>query len=1040
MQPNHRIHALALALLLVLPMFSMTASGSASHIETLPERLPLGRADHAMVAAPDAFYVFGGGRHDGGHRALNDIVRIDRGTYAVTTLPVTLPTARSYISAVWAENAAYIFGGCNDGSQCRQAPTREIVKFDPSTNTASVVALLPTARVASSAVWTGQFAYIFGGDSCGPHGPCKLNDIVRFDPATGSVQRMNARLPMGLLSSSAVWDGQHAYLFGGHVNGGPTNQILRYDPVADKVVALATTLPTALYWTSAAMLFNKVYVIGGYDTGRSRAIHEFDPQTGAVHPALTLVLPTGRYATASASSGQEILIAGGHDGTFQSEILRLYGPTVIRSRDSALPDLPPGAPGVTTLNGTFAPLETISFRMDMAGMAWKSGRAGASYELRFDATVVGVAPAAWKPLGDEVVGEVSWGSARAPLLASDFIVTPQGTTFALKPVIIPAHAVNLGDNAVSLRVGLDPTKPRWSVAPRLAVMELAAAPVVLVHGWTKDADWEPADMGEAYWREAARTNLKQAAVAQYGRDPWAWLGPTEAAMPAFPYDPKQHIDKSARQLGVFIREQQVSLGYTGKVSLVAHSMGGLVSRSLIEVNHGADLAHALVTIGTPHLGARAAQVHTYLVEAKSFTTYYETDDGDRLRGWGGWKDWYSLGAKRRSDRQEVIADFMLFPVDENPYLTALERSFGTTDVPYFLAAGRRYVNFPSDDVVHARSATMDYTRRACWQVYHRPHAPALDVLHNVLPEDVEIAADAMAFMTSAVPFPTCASSLSAPQMGEETNLASGQGWRANVAGALRAGESTTLVRTIEIGVGPAAEFELAVPTSDEPASARMRLVSPEGVAWTVETASGQGGLGEDLPFSDHVLQRIRIPAPTPGTWRVEAERIGDLTAEVVVVSTATVASDMRIWSASPTVVVPLGAVATLAVDLRKDAHGVSGAEVIARIQDPERPDPTTVRLFDDGLHGDGMPEDGVYAGQYHQADREVAPEGILAPGVHTVIVSAQRSFDGQVYYDEFHTALQFHAPVPCLHEAARAVQGGPSVTDVRCGEAVTTRV
>ncbi len=79
----------------------------------------------------------------------------------------------------------------------------------------------------------------------------------------------------------------------------------------------------------------------------------------------------------------------------------------------------------------------------------------------------------------------------------------------------------------------------------------------------------------------------------------------------FAYDWRQSNTQSGRQLGVAIQgflNQAGALPYVreDKVDIVAHSMGGLVSRAYIQGSQYMDNVRRLITLGTPHLGAPEA--------------------------------------------------------------------------------------------------------------------------------------------------------------------------------------------------------------------------------------------------------------------------------------------------------------------------------------------------------------------------------------------------------------------------------------------------
>ncbi|MEA3166197.1 MAG: hypothetical protein QOJ26_1066 [Thermoplasmata archaeon] len=203
-------------------------------------------------------------------------------------------------------------------------------------------ATLEPARAYAPAVWDGEgHAYLFGG--LGP-GNLLLDQIVKYTPATDQAEVMAARLPVAVYGASAVWDGEgHAYVFGGRTTMEPqpapvvpvvdarqTNQILRYTPATDTLEVMPAVLPTPRYlmaaiWDGAG----HAYLFGGYDSAHLATVVEYTPATAAV-TTLDTALPGPLSHLAAVSDGQgNAYIFGGYEGSgrFSDEVLRFDGAT-----------------------------------------------------------------------------------------------------------------------------------------------------------------------------------------------------------------------------------------------------------------------------------------------------------------------------------------------------------------------------------------------------------------------------------------------------------------------------------------------------------------------------------------------------------------------------------------------------------------------------------------------------------------------------------------------------------------------------------------
>lgn len=122
--------------------------------------------------------------------------------------------------------------------------------------------------------------------------------------------------------------------------------------------------------------------------------------------------------------------------------------------------------------------------------------------------------------------------------------------------------------------------------------------LLLVHGWTA----RPKVWTEFIQKIQEETELPYSDIWTFGyNSSWGI---------------QQNAEILARQIG--------SLANEAPIDIVAHSMGGLVSRSMIEQYGGAEFINKLITIGTPHKGSPLA-VSRYLLGAIVKTTGDDED-------------------------------------------------------------------------------------------------------------------------------------------------------------------------------------------------------------------------------------------------------------------------------------------------------------------------------------------------------------------------------------------------------------------------------
>lgn len=238
--------------------------------------LPSRRTRTSAVWDGTNAYVFGGMLNSG--TTTNQIVRYNPAANTVTTMSAVLPSARYGTSAIYDGTYAYVFGGnlVSGGS----TPTNEIVRYDPATDTASVVATLPSARYDTSAIWDGTHAYIFGGTTSNL---TRLDKIVRFNPASNNVTTMSISLPSARTGTSAAFDGASAYVFGGDTSAGASAEILRYNTTTGVVTTRSSTLPTGRSHTASVWDGHNFFTLSGYAGSTSYSdIVKFNVVSGAV--------------------------------------------------------------------------------------------------------------------------------------------------------------------------------------------------------------------------------------------------------------------------------------------------------------------------------------------------------------------------------------------------------------------------------------------------------------------------------------------------------------------------------------------------------------------------------------------------------------------------------------------------------------------------------------------------------------------------------------------------------------------------------------
>ncbi|MCA1819730.1 MAG: hypothetical protein LC620_06760, partial [Halobacteriales archaeon] len=165
----------------------------------------------------------------------------------ITTMPSLLPHQSGQAAAIWSGQYAYVFGGL--GFDIGPGGTDRIVRYDPATGVVTILAaVMPERRYGLAAAFDGvRYAYIVGGNYNVCSLSCTFNypvTILRFDTLTETIATMPAVLPWSTYLPSAAWDGSRVDIFGGCISGQDC-KVVRYDPATNVVAQSSVSLYAA---------------------------------------------------------------------------------------------------------------------------------------------------------------------------------------------------------------------------------------------------------------------------------------------------------------------------------------------------------------------------------------------------------------------------------------------------------------------------------------------------------------------------------------------------------------------------------------------------------------------------------------------------------------------------------------------------------------------------------------------------------------------------------------------------------------------------
>jgi N-acetylneuraminic acid mutarotase len=175
------------------------------------------------------------------------------------TTKASMPTPRSCVSVTVINNLIYCTGGWPNGFS-----TCEI--YNPATNSWTTASSMNVGRVSTNAfVTVGNQGFKIGGKNTGG----VLSSCEKFNPSTNTWTFIS-NLPQQRWSGAAISKNGKVYFTGGSsaMSYNPTNTNFEYDPVSD-IWTASVPMQIGRCGHSGVSLNDKIYVFGGQDSVNS---------------------------------------------------------------------------------------------------------------------------------------------------------------------------------------------------------------------------------------------------------------------------------------------------------------------------------------------------------------------------------------------------------------------------------------------------------------------------------------------------------------------------------------------------------------------------------------------------------------------------------------------------------------------------------------------------------------------------------------------------------------------------------------------------
>lgn len=494
------------------------------------------------------------------------------------------PVARAAAVAVpTTSTRAYVLGGANgSGYLARSA------YYEQTTNSWATAPSMPVERAGFAAGLIGNAIYVAGGINAAG----AIIQTSRYDLGTGTWTASVSPNPMPLAGwgvAGAVHGGR-LWVSGGYDGVQPTvgTAMRAFDPATGNWTSY-TPMSWARSWHAMASFDGKLFVIGGI--GAEWDVQIFNPASGLWSTGPQLPLPLKDITAVADVAQNRLLVIGGTtgDGASGTEV---DFKTVLQLR--------PGATANTYVWSYLNAYPTSGAGTSAAilgGRPYVFGGRTAYPATYFSQThpllpaPIPTAPASVSvaPSADNSSVRVSWSAVGG---AASYQITRTGGTGAPSWNVAAGSSSFLDDTSVeegtpyTYEVRADNGCGGLS-SPRTASITVHY-PVVLVHGICSDPSaWDAwAQRFQAAGMITHRVDLRR----------------LDSLRRPIAFSANQEIQVSAGLLRDKISTIQ------GRVNIVAHSMGGIVSRYYIEQMGGDPRVNKLVMVGSPNHGCGAKRI------------------------------------------------------------------------------------------------------------------------------------------------------------------------------------------------------------------------------------------------------------------------------------------------------------------------------------------------------------------------------------------------------------------------------------------------
>ena len=239
--------------------------------------MPLARWGHTANAVDGKIYVIGGDNVTGLPVRVVSVFEYDAANDEWSVKGNT-PIGFFFHCSVVVNGMIYVIGGAETIGVDLAVST--VFEYNPKTDTWTQKADMPTARFSAAATVVDGKIYVMGGGTPQFKWPWNLLSTLEvYDPTTDTWTK-NADMPTSRDSASASTVEGKIYVLGGGDEEEELSIMEKYEPETDTWERMAD-MPTPRYLLCTSVVDGRIYAIGGYGLGAKKnlsTVEEYTPE------------------------------------------------------------------------------------------------------------------------------------------------------------------------------------------------------------------------------------------------------------------------------------------------------------------------------------------------------------------------------------------------------------------------------------------------------------------------------------------------------------------------------------------------------------------------------------------------------------------------------------------------------------------------------------------------------------------------------------------------------------------------------------------